>query len=198
MTFDIETVNDKSGKSIGKGLGTKRIEKTLQRCREIWDNKVHIEVNFILGLPHDNVDTHISLRKWIINGLNKEWIHRSWIVPLSINPSLAKSDLDINYEKYGYSFSDFVNEGRTRYNSPEVKWVKNNFSFDEAKSQANKINSDVLELFERTKEVTKFSLPVIYSQNGYTELDDVYAGYDKFVENYRKNIDKYISKLLEY
>lgn len=196
--FGIETVNDKSGKAIGKGLGIKRIEETLRLCASIWQNEVHIETNYILGLPYDTPDTYRELMDWIVKALSCEWIHRSFVVPLSINPSLGKSELDINPEKYGYEILDFVSNGRTRYNSPEAKWKKGDMTFDMVKEQANLVNKECLNVYGRTHEVTKFSLPVIYCMNGgKMDISEVYSKYEEFVEKYRKNVDKYITNLLE-
>jgi radical SAM superfamily enzyme YgiQ (UPF0313 family) len=49
-SFGIETVNDRSGKAVGKGLGRKRIEGTLDHLQSVWKDKVFVNASFIIGL----------------------------------------------------------------------------------------------------------------------------------------------------
>lgn len=50
----LETLNKKSGATVGKGYGMNAI-KTLTEARKIWKDTIAVNVNFIIGLPYDSV-----------------------------------------------------------------------------------------------------------------------------------------------
>jgi radical SAM superfamily enzyme YgiQ (UPF0313 family) len=98
----IETINDKSGRAVGKGLGRQRIEEALQQCKDVWQGEVYIQAGFILGLPHDTVETGPELYEWGKAAIDNSLIHKLNIQPLKINPNLGKSDINEHPETYGY------------------------------------------------------------------------------------------------
>ena len=56
LLFGIETLHEKAGKAIGKGLDPNKIKETLHYCKQKWDNKIIMCSNFIVGLPHEPVE----------------------------------------------------------------------------------------------------------------------------------------------
>lgn len=56
LLFGIETLHEKAGRAIGKGLNPDKIKETLHYCKETWDNKIIMCSNFIVGLPHEPVE----------------------------------------------------------------------------------------------------------------------------------------------
>ncbi len=63
----IETLNKKSGATVGKGYGMKAI-KTLSDARRVWKDDVAVNINFIVGLPHDTLEDLEKQHKILIDG----------------------------------------------------------------------------------------------------------------------------------
>jgi radical SAM superfamily enzyme YgiQ (UPF0313 family) len=106
--FGLETFNDKSSKTIGKGMPNSRRKDTLYKAKEIWGDRVWMEGGFMIGLPHE---TQASWRETV------EWLKRndcpldiSTVYPLNIvkktdrNQWFPTSWFDNHYEEFGYRF----------------------------------------------------------------------------------------------
>ena len=106
--FGLETFNDQSSKTIGKGMPNSRRKDTLYKAKEVWGDRVWMEGGFMIGLPHE---TQASWRETV------EWLKRSdcpldisTVYPLNIikktdrNQWFPTSWFDNNYEKFGYRF----------------------------------------------------------------------------------------------
>ena len=140
--FGIETINDASGRAVGKGLGRARIEQTLENCFKIWQGDVYVEAHFILGLPHDTEETAIETRDWAREMQNRGWIHHLVLRPLVISADLGKADIDKDPSKYGYEIinynedldeiSEFTTRHRKRYSGQTSTWINKNYSWYKA------------------------------------------------------------------
>jgi hypothetical protein len=64
--FGIETLNDASGRAVGKGLGEKRIKETLEQARKVWGNEVWISAGLIVGLPHETLESNARSISWML------------------------------------------------------------------------------------------------------------------------------------
>lgn len=51
--FGLETLNKKSGLTVGKGYGMQAV-KTLSNARKVWGKEVAVNANIIIGLPFDS------------------------------------------------------------------------------------------------------------------------------------------------
>jgi len=109
-SFGIETLNDLSGKAIGKGLSAEKTKEILHKLQEIWPN-VTIQSGFIVGLPHDNEKTYDNLFDW----LNQKDcpINSFSFWPLYIRPMKNFNDVDTTKSKFethpelwGYTLTD--------------------------------------------------------------------------------------------
>lgn len=105
-SFGIETLHDKAGKLVGKGLGEKRILDTLEKVKNIWKDDVASYAFWIAGLPYELPGSWQRTAN-----LQKDWglTHGDFWNPLFINKnknSMHRSGLDKNYEFYGYSFDE--------------------------------------------------------------------------------------------
>jgi hypothetical protein len=120
--FGLETFNDKSSKTIGKGMPNSRRKDTLYKAKEIWGDRVWMEGGFMIGLPYE---TQASWNETV------EWLKRedcpldiSTCYPLNIvkktdrNQWFPTSWFDNNYEKFGYEFPHGGIEG-------VLAWEKN-------------------------------------------------------------------------
>jgi radical SAM superfamily enzyme YgiQ (UPF0313 family) len=106
----IETNNDISAKAIGKGLDFDKQISYIQELKSKDYKDILISSGFIYGLPYDTRDSINGLHNWL---LSKDNPLDNWAVTtLGINPpdkTFNKnnfSDIDINYEKYGYVIAD--------------------------------------------------------------------------------------------
>jgi radical SAM superfamily enzyme YgiQ (UPF0313 family) len=108
--FGIETFNDKASQSIGKGMKAEKRKKALLDCRKIWGDDVLIQAGFMVGLPFEDSSSIIKTAEWIASDENP--IDQCWIFPLSIagkhesTKYMTKSEMDQNYENWGYYFPD--------------------------------------------------------------------------------------------
>lgn len=134
--FGIESLNDASARSIGKGLSSERVKATLHRCREEWGNEVAIHTNFIVGLPYDTPETITEWAQWVLTDSPAD---SSMFYPLSltldrknVDSSVFYSQFAINAEKYGYK----------EYKS---NWKNDVWNFEDATVFANNLNQQLVE-----------------------------------------------------
>jgi hypothetical protein len=214
----IETINDRSGKAVGKGLGKKRIEEALLHCQNIWNGDVFIEAFFIAGLPHDSATTVSELGAWAVQQQNLGRFHQFTIQPLSINPTLAKSDIDKDPEKFGYKIIDLKYDSSTptRHATKKASWtLANGYSWQQACADAERL-SQLSKDFEPVNKlwVNTFNLSLInslISSTPYKKLNFVHfltkkiTMSDKALHNFEhliieknnQRLSDYYSKLLE-
>ena len=65
--FGIETLNKRSGASVGKGYGMAAVS-TLTNAKKIWNNNVAVNINIIVGLPYDTVEDIMLQQKILVEG----------------------------------------------------------------------------------------------------------------------------------
>ncbi len=101
--FGIESLNDKSAKSIGKGLGEIKTIQTLQNIKNIWGKDIHTTASFIIGLPHESTTT---LNNWLPKLLDPNFpVDYVAMFPLTISfGSFQSWDSEIakNASTFGY------------------------------------------------------------------------------------------------
>ena len=110
--FGIESFHPDSLKSIGKGLNPNKVKERLYYVREKWKNNVNIGINFILGLPYDNIKYFEEILDWSIQKSCP--VQHINFVPLYLqavgkdNKMLQPymSEFSINAKKHGYLFDD--------------------------------------------------------------------------------------------
>lgn len=94
----IETINDKSGSAVGKGLGKTRTIEALHKITELTQNNVFVTAQWILGLPYDTVDYFDELF---------EFLHRpdisGVITSNSFKPLYLHDGNLANFAKHAYS-----------------------------------------------------------------------------------------------
>jgi radical SAM superfamily enzyme YgiQ (UPF0313 family) len=145
-SFGIETINDRSGKAVGKGLGKKRIEETLTLLRNVWKDDVFTNASFILGLKYDTPQTAIELDNWIQQMFNEKKLHTVFVKPLYIMPSIGISVLDKQYGEKGYRIMPIINEAlksdrtRTVVESDCIVWQTETYDYKQASKDADYIH----------------------------------------------------------
>jgi radical SAM superfamily enzyme YgiQ (UPF0313 family) len=144
-SFGIETINDRSGKSVGKGLGVTRIESTLEHLRSTWKDQVFVNASFILGFKHDDHDTALELESWLDKQFNLKHIHEVFVKPLYIMPKTGTSYLDQYYLDQGYRLiSKTVDEKNEYMRAAEegqvMVWETDLYNYLHASEDADRIH----------------------------------------------------------
>ena len=129
--FGIESLNARTAKFIGKGMDPEKVKEFLLELKnDIWKDDISMLCTFIVGLPHEDISSTDKSFEWVKSaGINSAW------APLYVNVDHRyKSDIAINYEKYGY---EIVDRGIG-------SWKNNILTFDQAEEAANRYNSYAL------------------------------------------------------
>jgi hypothetical protein len=129
--FGIESLNDRTAKFIGKGMNSSKVKDFLLELKNnIWQDDISMLCTFIVGLPYEDIASTDKSFEWTQQAeLNTAW------APLSINANHRyKSDIAINYQKYGYTLLD-KNRGN---------WINSIMTSDDAVSAAARYNSKAL------------------------------------------------------
>jgi hypothetical protein len=158
----IETINDASGRAVGKGLGRDRIQQALEICHEAWQGTIFVQGNFILGLPKDNNQTADELVTWGTNMMNTGRLHKILVGPMSVNPWLGKAEIDKEPEKFGYSIMSSTNTQNQRFVGEEVQWQTDRYCWAQAVADANRCTAEFLNI-EPFPNIQTFNLPFIVS-----------------------------------
>ncbi len=102
----IDSMHPTASKAIGKGMEMQRKKETLYKLKECWKDDVFVDCGYIIGLPGEGSDSIKELTDWAIS--ENSPIDRLSLTPLFLNtnpdfmPHYQRSDMDINYQKYGY------------------------------------------------------------------------------------------------
>lgn len=107
--FGLETLNRKSGLTVGKGYGMNAVT-TLNNAKKVWKNDVAVNANIILGLPYDTV-ADIMLQQKILT--EEEFVDNVFYTCLQIprqGDSLFSEGLYKKYYKDLTPVPDFLLE----------------------------------------------------------------------------------------
>jgi hypothetical protein len=120
--FGIETLNPKVGSIIGKGGTRQKLFDTVKYIKNKYGDRVSLHGSFIFGLPHESIESMQDSAKYLLSDENPL---DSWMVEVCrISPDDRdyahgfRSDIDINYKKYGYTDLD---EDQRKQTPPEKK-----------------------------------------------------------------------------
>lgn len=152
-SFGIETINDRSGRAVGKGLGTDRIESTLAHLKSVWNDRVFINASFILGLKYDTPETAEDLDRWLDKQIQKRHLHKIQVKPLYIMPDVGSSYLDQHFVDQGYRLSKDITDNSNDWRARSAEggqamiWVTDHWDYLRANDAANRIHKK----YNRTK-----------------------------------------------
>jgi L-rhamnose mutarotase len=113
--FGIETLNPKVGAKIGKGGTRDKLFSTARYIKDKYGDRVNLHGSFIFGLPHESLDSMRESARFLLsndNPLDSWMLQVCRINSQDINDAFA-SDMDVNYQKYGYINLDEVNQQET-------------------------------------------------------------------------------------
>jgi radical SAM superfamily enzyme YgiQ (UPF0313 family) len=103
--YGIETFNRASGKSIGKGMDTVRLQEGLVDIKNYFQNnnkKIYRgTISLIVGLPEETLETIENTKQWLIdNWQGQSYYAYSLQIPVDEQDLFSKFGKD--YRKYGY------------------------------------------------------------------------------------------------
>jgi radical SAM superfamily enzyme YgiQ (UPF0313 family) len=163
--FGLETLNDLSSKTIGKGMAASKRKDTLYKAREVWGNRVWIEGGFMIGLPHETRASWDQTMNWLKQ--DDCPLDISTVYPLNIvkkserNQWFPTSWFDNNYEKYGYVFPHDGVEGMLAWEKDDGTDIR---SFAEAMEIADRSFAE-LQPYQRDRRgdfyVSSFNHPIL-------------------------------------
>lgn len=117
--FGIESFHPETAKVIGKGMSQEKRKQALYDAKALWGDQVSVNAGYIIGLPHEDYAHAKQQLEWFLDYDCP--VHKVYYFPLMINPEGSypnhpMSELDRNYQKYGYNFPDL---------KQHHDWVKN-------------------------------------------------------------------------
>ena len=115
-SFGIETLDDKAGKAVGKGLGRKRIIETLEKIKASWGNEILVQANLIAGLPYE---TKESIRETLEWSLTTDLLFTASWFPMWITPP---SHFEIVEETEVSKISKNIDKWEIKWLS-EMNWI---------------------------------------------------------------------------
>jgi radical SAM superfamily enzyme YgiQ (UPF0313 family) len=184
--FGIESFNDRSAASIGKGIPNIKTKETLYKLKDTLGNKFSTTIGLIAGLPYETPDTLAKGMEWILNlDSPVDYFNLS---PLTFHHSIFPSEFSKNYANYGYKLFE------------NGSWYNEIWSQDECKELSryyNKIG------FNSGKQKLATQVLFYLSIYGYDidELKDIPLkdlDWDKFRQDFENYYIKYITTLLDY
>lgn len=103
--FGIETLNPKAASIIGKGSNRAKMLKTIADIKAKWGDSVSLFGSFIYGLPEEDLVSMQETTDFLLSYDNK--LDAWGVGVLHIRPTMPGdngfiSDIEKNYEKYGY------------------------------------------------------------------------------------------------
>jgi radical SAM superfamily enzyme YgiQ (UPF0313 family) len=114
--FGVESFDAEACKIIGKGWGAKNYKPWLTKLGEEWGDDVIITCSFIAGLAKETEVEWEATYQWMLDSKVHDWVFNV----MYIDPYLGASDIDKNYEKYGYRLvnnqweNDYTNETKAK------------------------------------------------------------------------------------
>ena len=132
FTFGIETLNKKTGSSVGKGADPEKLKQCLIDLKLRYPY-IHIQANLIVGLPHSTREDIKESVDWFLEAGVTDYLR---VVDLDIKDSrntLHGSMFSNNPTKFGFRL---LSSDGLRYN-----WENDGFTRASAKEYANEINN---------------------------------------------------------
>jgi hypothetical protein len=182
MFCGIETFHEKAAKAIRKGGSREKLISTIDYIKNKWGELVQVQAAFILGLPGEDLSSINQTIDYLLsdkNNLDSWGVQALRIRHPDYNNVLTNgfvSDLDRNFEKYGY-----VNKGKSvdvRANAPVMLWENQYTNFVDMNNLAREI----------TRQAVKTGGAYYYSS---FELAGTGLSLSEIFKSSRKEIDWY-------
>jgi len=136
----IDSLHPIASKAIGKGMSEQRKKDMLWKLKDSWGTDVTIDAGYIVGLPGETAEFTESFFEWADH--KDSPIFAVEFIALLLAPEVPalkyqrRSDMDINYQKYGYEIPNL---------EKFWEWTKDDNiginSYSRANALAQKLNS---------------------------------------------------------
>jgi radical SAM superfamily enzyme YgiQ (UPF0313 family) len=127
----IESFHPTASRVVGKGWNGKHGKEYLLELKEKWNGDITWVLGFIVGLPGENSESVEETQRWCLDNDMYRWEFAE--LNISKHPGKAwKSEFDLNYEKYGYTF-----ESHTAH-----KWKSDLWTYTDAATMTAKLNKE--------------------------------------------------------
>jgi radical SAM superfamily enzyme YgiQ (UPF0313 family) len=160
----VDSIHPVASKVIGKGMSAERKKDLIYRIGEEWQGTVNIKVGYIVGLPGEDSNFVRETVDWFLEETNP--VNQLNLNPLRILPQLpalahtSRSDIDLNYQKYGYQIPDLTKFWEwTKEDGTDIK------TFNDAANLCS-------ELTEKIKK--RSSMPETFNLTGITDPKSEY------------------------
>lgn len=100
--YGIETLNSKSGKTIGKNFTEKNVVNTLNMINELSDGQIRNHGTFIIGLPHSSLDEINDLYQKLESGEIPLSSFNFFALKIFKTSAPVHSEFTKTYARYGY------------------------------------------------------------------------------------------------
>jgi radical SAM superfamily enzyme YgiQ (UPF0313 family) len=104
--YGIESFNYDSAKAVGKGMNSEKLKNGILSIKDYFlsngDKKYRGTLGFLIGLPFETEETLDNTLDWVKKYWKDQSIN-SYILEIPTANQTIKSDISINYKKYGYS-----------------------------------------------------------------------------------------------
>lgn len=150
--FGLESLHAEASKTVGKAWSGKHAREFIPELyHNIWEHKVPVHTNFIVGITGETIESVDSTADWFIqNDLHSITFERLGLIGPEEGPVWSiKSEFDKNASKYGFTMLP------AQPNSIFADWKNDNWTRDSATYHADRLNK---KLTEHRKVVT-WSIP---------------------------------------
>jgi hypothetical protein len=187
----LETLGVESSKIIGKGWSGKSAKEYIPKLyHDIWQDKVHQTLSFIIGLPGDTRETFTDTISWFkSNNLYQMATHPLGIRHNRINRNPSEFDRDA--EKYGYRFPNkqWPHQWETDYWAlSDVILFAADMNKSLGKDTARYGSWNILQLLQYGVDENKFKKQLTWNRDMSPSVHAIPA---------KKYLTDYINKLLE-
>jgi hypothetical protein len=181
--FGIESLNQRSATTIGKGMNVNRAKEFLLELHyDHWKEQIPITCSFIIGLPHETKESIQQTYEWI-----KNTPINSVFFPLALtSKTYYKSEFNTNYKDYGYQL-----DTATDY------WSNEHFDYTTANNLAEQFNQELM----RSEDYPSSWFLMVLLNHGYsleearkTKIKDL--NYSKIMRQRQQSIKIYKQKIL--
>lgn len=184
--FGIESFNDRSSASIGKGIPSIKVKETLYKLKDIMGNKFNTTLGLIVGLPYETPDTLAKGMEWVLD--LESPVDSFTLFALKIRNSVFPSEFLKNYANYGYQLDNsgsWYNKTWSLKDCIELSEHYNKIGFNSGKQ---KLTNQFL-----------FYLSVYgYDMNELKDIPLKELDWNKFKQDFENYYVKYMTTLLDY
>lgn len=150
--FGIETFHKESGSAIGKGAGKDKLVSTINTIKRKYGNQIALHGSFIFGLPKEPLSSMVDTANFL---MSNECGLDTWLgFPLRLNERSGKqytgadlnaglnflSDLEMQPERYGYSFDAQGNWSNEHCDSLQVQELTKDLAHKKMKAPGAKLS----------------------------------------------------------